>query len=227
MIKRKAIVIGATGLIGKTCVELLLNDTEYESVTVLVRRKTNLIHPKLKEEITDFSRLTNHAHALAGDDLFCCLGTTIRQAGSQNAFFKVDFTYVYEAARIAAQNGVRQFLLVSALGANSQSKIFYNRVKGQLEEAVYALGFKSVHIFRPSFLMGKRTEFRIGEKIAIILFRLLELVLIGRWRKYRAIESDVVAKAMIVMAKLDTQKKTAYDSDVIKAIVDEYERTKP
>lgn len=223
---RTALLVGASGLIGRSCLEALLQDSDYSKVTTFVRKPLPLQHPKLQQQVVDFDQLEYHAHLIKGDDIFCCLGTTIKQAGSQDAFYKVDFTYPYNIATIASRNGAGQFFIVTALGASSKSGVFYNRVKGNVEEAVSGLKFNAVHIFRPSLLLGNRDEFRLGEKIAMFLFRIFGFILIGRWRKYRAIRASVVAEAMVTMAKLDLQGKRTYESDVIQAIYDEKMKSK-
>ncbi|MBL7994222.1 NAD(P)H-binding protein [bacterium] len=223
---RTALLVGASGLIGKSCLDALLRDELYSKVIAFVRKPLPLQHPKLQQQIVDFDNLEYHAHLIKAADVFCCLGTTIRIAGSKGAFYKVDFTYPYNIAIIAAHNGVGQFLIVTSLGASAQSKVFYNRVKGTVEDAVAGLKFKGVHIFRPSLLLGERNEFRPGEKIAMFLFRIFGFILIGRWKKYRAIRASVVAEAMVTMAKLDLQGIRKYESDVIQVIYDEQIKTK-
>ncbi len=221
-----ALLVGASGLIGRSCLDILLQDSYYSRVTIFVRKLLPLQHPKLQQQLVDFDQLEYHAHLIKADHVFCCLGTTIKQAGSQDAFYKVDFTYPYNIATISSRNGVGQFLIVTSLGASSKSGVFYNRVKGNVEEAVSGLKFSAIHIFRPSLLLGNRDEFRLGEKIAMFLFRIFGFILIGRWRKYRAIRASVVAEAMVTMAKLDLQGKRTYESDVIQAVYDEKMKTK-
>ncbi len=222
---RSALVVGASGLIGRHLLDALLGDESYSRITVLVRKSLPLQHTKLQQQIVDFEQLEYHAHTIKADDVFCCLGTTIKQAGSQDKFYQVDFTYPYTIASIASRNGSGQFLIVTALGASAKSGIFYNRVKGTIEEAVAGLKFRSIHMFRPSLLLGNRGEFRLGEKIGMVLFRSLSFIMIGRWRKYRAIQASVVAQAMVTMAKLDLQGHRTYESDVIQAIYDEKKKT--
>lgn len=218
---RTALLVGASGLIGRHLLDALLKDESYSKVTVLVRKALSLQHAKLMQQVVDFDQLEYHAHWIKADDVFCCLGTTIKQAGSQDKFYKVDFTYPYNLATIASRNASGQFLIVTALGASPKSSVFYNRVKGNIEEALSGLKFNAIHIFRPSLLLGDRAEFRLGEKIAMFLFRIFGFILIGRWRKYRAIKALVVAEAMVTMAKLDLQGQRTYESDVIQAIYDE------
>ena len=144
-----ALLLGATGLVGGHVLDLLLADPAYRRVTVLTRRPLARMDPKLDQRATDFDRLRDHEISFAVDDVFCCLGTTIATAGSQEAFRRVDHDYVVDAARLAAEHGARRYLLVTAAGANARSRIFYNRVKGEAEDAVRALPLESAAILRP------------------------------------------------------------------------------
>jgi uncharacterized protein YbjT (DUF2867 family) len=151
---RSALLFGASGLIGGHLLRLLVDDEAYDRVTAPVRKPLSFRHPKLQEHVVDFDHLDGQKDTLQGHDVFCCLGTTIRVAGSQAAFRTVDFTYVVQAASIAAMNGAEQFLLVSSLGADKNSSAFYLRVKGEVEEAASKLSYRAVQIFRPSVLVG-------------------------------------------------------------------------
>lgn len=215
---RTALLLGASGLIGGHCLDLLLRDDAYDQVIALVRKPLPMTHPKLTQHSVDFDQLQEFAHLLKADDVFCCLGTTIKKAGSQEAFRKVDFTYAHEAAQLAANNGATQFLLVSSLGADAKSPVFYNRIKGEIEAAVSLLNFTSVSIFRPSLLLGERSEFRLGERLAEPVAKALSFFLIGGLRKYRAIEAHTVAVAMIEIAKMKIEGVNVYESDRIQAI---------
>jgi uncharacterized protein YbjT (DUF2867 family) len=212
---RTALVVGASGLVGSHLLRLLLADPVYSRITVLVRKSLGIHQPKLTECVIDFDQLQQHYDAVRGEDVFCCLGTTIKTAGSQEAFRKVDFTYVVQTAALSNKNGSRQFLLISSLGADAHSRIFYNRVKGEVEQAVSKLPFEAVKIFRPSLLLGKRTESRGGEKVAVVLMKVLSIVLIGKLRKYRGIEAQTVAKGMIHTAKEQRQGFEVIESDQI------------
>jgi uncharacterized protein YbjT (DUF2867 family) len=198
---RTALVLGATGLVGGHCVELLLRDGAWSRVTVLARRALGRTHPRLDERVVDFDRLGEQASAFAADDVFCCLGTTIKQAGSQAAFRRVDHDYVVRSAELAHERGARCFLLVTALGANAGSRVFYNRVKGEAERDVLALGFEGVALLRPSLLLGRRSGHRAGESLAQKVAPLLSPLLAGPLRKYRAIPAAAVARAMVRLAK--------------------------
>lgn len=212
---RTALLLGATGLVGGELLSLLLADGEYRQVTVLVRRHLALTHPKLMQQIVDFDNLAKAADAFGADDVFCCLGTTIKKAGSQDAFRKVDYTYPLESAKLAWQKGAKQYLLITALGANARSAIFYNRVKGEVEEAIGRLTLNGFHIFRPSLLLGDRQESRLGEKIASTVMGPLGFLLAGPLKKYRGIPARTVAQAMLRTAKRDLTGHHAYDSDRI------------
>jgi uncharacterized protein YbjT (DUF2867 family) len=197
---RSALLLGATGLVGGHCLELLLAEPAYARLVVLTRRPLEREHPKLAQHIVDFDRLAEHAALFAVDDVFCCLGTTIRRAGSQDAFRKVDRLYPHEAARLALEQGARQFLLVSAVGADPTSRVFYNRVKGEVEMAVQALAFQRVVIVRPSLLLGERAGFRPGERIAEWMSKPLAPLLRGPLARYRPIPARTVARALVRLA---------------------------
>jgi uncharacterized protein YbjT (DUF2867 family) len=218
---RRAILLGATGLVGGHCLDLLLEDDAYLSVVSLGRRKTAREHAKLEEHAVDFERLEDYAQLISGDDLFCCLGTTIKKAGSQAAFRQIDFTYVKESARIASENGAEQFLLVSALGASVRSRIFYNRTKGEVEAAVAKFPFRGVQVFRPSLLLGERAEYRAGERLAEKAMKVFSILLVGSMRKYRPVQARAVAGAMIKVAKRRPAGVNVFESDRIAEIAGE------
>lgn len=187
---KKALVVGATGLVGKELVDSLLADERY-SVTILVRKPLEIINKNLIQVKFDFD---NPDKALiTGDEIFCCLGTTIKVAGSKPAFYKVDYEYTAMIAQAGFKNGVKKFALISSMGANKNSKIFYSRTKGAIEETIARIGFETVFILRPSMLLGKRTEIRTGERIGKIIMSMLSFAIP---KKYKPIEARQVAKAM-------------------------------
>lgn len=193
-----ALVVGATGLIGRQLVKLLLESSRYKQVRVLIRKSLNNPHPKLVEVLYNFAQ--PDATQVVGDDVFCCLGTTIKQAGSKEAFYAVDHEYPLQIARFARQNGAAQYLIVTAMGASPDSSIFYNRVKGEVERDLRTVGFNALHIFRPSLLLGDRGETRLGEKIGEKVMRFFDPIMVGTLKKYRAIDSGKVAQAMLTCA---------------------------
>lgn len=194
---RTAVVAGATGLIGKELVRQLLDDPRYEQVIALTRRPWNQDHAKFINVVTDFKDLDKVLEPYRVDDVFCCLGTTIAKAGSKDKFKEVDLTYPLALAKATLALGATQYLLVTALGADKSSSIFYNRVKGQVEEAIAAEPFSAIHIFRPSLLLGQREERRSGEEAAKVLYKYLGFLIP---EKYKGIEGSTVARAMQEMA---------------------------
>jgi len=197
--ERIALVVGATGLIGGHCLRLLLDHPAYTRVVALVRRALPAQPDRLEQRIVDFDRLEAMA-PLQVTDAFCALGTTIRKAGSQEAFRKVDYGYAKAAAELAVKSGARRLALVSSVGADPGSSNDYLRVKGELERAVEALPIEAVHVLRPSFLLGERSERRTGEAVGIAAARAVKFALVCGLRKYRPIEAETVAKAMVAAA---------------------------
>lgn len=200
---RTALIAGSTGLIGSICLQLLLNDDRYSKVTAITRRPLNMAHPHLENLVVDFENLEEYRSLLSATDVYCCLGTTIKQAGSKDAFKKVDYHYVVNLARIAREQGAEKLMLVSAVGVDAQSRIFYNAVKGQVERDVKAMGYPALHIFKPSLLLGNRKEFRLGERIAAVVMKLIKPVLAGGLSRYKPISGNSVAKAMRAAAFSD------------------------
>lgn len=182
---------------GGELLRLLLAAPEYERVIALGRRPLEIQHPKLVSLTVDFAALEKTAADLRCDDAFCCLGTTIRDAGSREAFRAVDHAAVLAFAWAAQRSGAKRFFVVSALGADADSRIFYSRVKGETEAALQVLGFGTLAVFRPGLLLGKRPRFRLGERLSAAVLWLLEPLMFGRLRKYRAIGAATVARAML------------------------------
>lgn len=201
----KALVIGATGAVGKDLVELLLKDDAFDRVDVFVRREIPRLSSKLVPHVVDFDHPEGWIDLLAGDVLFSCLGTTIKAAGSQDAQWKVDYTYQYDAARAARSNGVKQYILVSSVGADAKSKIFYSRMKGQLDEDVAKLGFPGCFILRPPSLIRKGSD-RFGEKAGVVVLKALNAI--GLMRSWTPMPTEDVAAAMVRLAK---SGKTGHD----------------
>lgn len=192
---RSVLLLGATGLVGRELLALLLREPRISSVLALVRRDVQFpSEPKLSVLVTDFEQLHAHADRFRVDQIFCALGTTIRQAGTQENFRRVDHDYPLMAARLAHEHGVSHYSLVSALGANSRSRVFYNRVKGETEAAIASVGIPSVTIARPSLLVGQRSEVRLGERIGHLLGLLAP-------PSYRPIAAKDVAAALTLAAR--------------------------
>lgn len=192
---KTALVIGATGLVGKQLTQQLLADDRFSKVIVFGRRALGIANPKLEEHLIDFDKTEEWQHLVKGDVFFSSLGTTLKQAGGQNQQYKVDYYYQYKFAEVASQNGVPAYVLVSSSGANKDSMIFYSRMKGTLEEVVKKLGFQSINIIQPGLLHGDRKEERFGEELAYKVMHFFDKL--GIAGKYKPYEDRVVAKAMI------------------------------
>ena len=196
----KALIVGATGLIGKQVLELLNNDPEIEKVVSLNRNK-EAVGGKINHQKIDFDHLKEVELKEEYDLAFCCLGTTIKIAKTKENFKKVDYQYVVDFAELAKENGVKSYSVISAMGANAKSGIFYNKVKGEMEEALQKVGIKGLLILRPSLLLGDRKESRFGEKVGEVVMFLLKPFFIGSWRNYAAVKSEYVAKTMVHATK--------------------------
>lgn len=187
-------VIGATGMVGRELVKQLLQEPDVNTVRIFVRQKSGFEHPKLEEHLIDFDKTDNWKHLITGDILYSTLGTTLKQAGSKTAQYKIDYTYQYNFAQAAAENGVPTFVLVSSAGANASSSIFYSKMKGELDEAVQKLSFSHCVILRPSILVGERENKRAAEEFANKIMKFISRFI---FRKYRPIEGKIVTRAMI------------------------------
>lgn len=203
MIGQRSLLVGATGLIGSICLARLLEHDEVERVVVLTRRPLGHSHAKLDEHLLQFDRLAEHSALFEVDSVFCCLGTTLKAAGSQAAFEQVDYGYVKQVAELAAAKGVRQFLLISAVGADIHSPVFYSRIKGRAEEAVRQQNFPSAHILRPSMLLGSRSMPRWNEEILKPLAKITIPLFVGPMRRFRPVPAEQVANMMVELAKGD------------------------
>lgn len=192
---RKAIVIGSTGMVGSELIQLLCKNDDFNEIKSLVRRPSGFTHSKLTEHIIDFDQPDKWQDLVTGDVLFSTLGTTLKEAKSKENQFRIDYTYQWEVARFASLNGVAHYVLVSSAGANAKSGIFYSKMKGELEDAVKLLAFKSITILQPGQLDGNRTKKRTSEKLALsVMYAINKL---GILKKYKPIHATDVARAMI------------------------------
>jgi uncharacterized protein YbjT (DUF2867 family) len=220
MEKKTAILFGATGLTGTQVLKNLIRDERYEKIKVFTRSAPEIKSPKIKVFNTSLEDIDRHGNEIRGHDLFCCLGTTIKKAGSRRNFRKVDYEFVVKIAGWAAGNEVPCFLVVSSIGANPDSSNFYLRTKGEMERDVLELGFNKAVILRPSMLLGKRGEFRFAEEAGKVFMRLIRPVLRGKLKKYRAIEAGKVAVAMVELANIPATK-VIFESDEISLLIEQ------
>ena len=212
----KTLVIGATGAVGKDLVQQLIEDSSVERVDIFVRREVKISAPKLVVHVIDFDHPETWASQLQGDVLFSCLGTTIKAAGSQENQWKVDYTYQYEAAKAAKANGVKTYVLVSSVGANAKSKVFYTKMIGAMDDAVQELGFEGCFILRPPSLIRKGSD-RFGEKVGIVALKAFNAI--GLLRSFTPMRTEDVAAAMIRLAKSGRQGVEIIDSqEILKCI---------
>jgi len=216
---KRVLVAGASGLIGNELISLLLENKNIGKVIALIRTPLSITHPKLIQIKTDFDRLENYTQEILGDALYCCIGTTKNKTPDIKDYYKIDHDFPVNLATIASNNNVEQFHLISALGANSKSKIFYNRLKGETEEDIKKLNFKSIHIYQPSLLTGKRQESRPLEKIAVRVMKILNPLVIGNLKKYRSIKATTIAGAMINQTLKQIEGIHTYSSQEIKDLV--------
>ncbi|NQU52077.1 MAG: NAD(P)H-binding protein [Bacteroidetes bacterium] len=210
-------VIGATGLVGKQLVQLLLEDENFNKVRIFVRRDSGINHPKLEQQIVDFKNKEKWSKYLTGDVLFSALGTTLKQAGSKEKQYEIDFTFNLNFANKAKENKINNYVLVSSVGANSNSKVFYTRMKGELDDAAGKTGFKNLAILRPSSLTGDRTKKRLMEIISIPVANFITQYVL---KKYRPIADKTVARAMINSVINPNSNKTIWEGDEVFELAD-------
>ncbi|MCU0471805.1 MAG: NAD(P)H-binding protein [Bacteroidales bacterium] len=217
---KTAIVFGATGLVGNLLLEELINCGNYKAIRIFVRQTTDVSEPSVEEIITDFSLPESFLSKIEGNDLFICTGTTIRKAGSVANVEKIDRDLPAVVAEAAHKNGVKKIAVVSSIGADTNSKNYYLRIKGEMEENILKMGFEKTVIVRPSILLGERKEIRAGEIVGKAVMKAIQPVFTGKFRKYRPIHGRDVAKAMISLLEKEAGKNI-FESDELKKIARE------
>ncbi len=212
--KRSVLLLGATGLVGSQCLNLFLANDHFSQVSTLTRRPlaTNPVDPKHVNHVIDFDDPESYHDKMTVDIVICALGTTIKKAGSREMFRRVDFHYAFDLSKAALETGAGHLLLVSAKGAAADSRVFYNRVKGELEDAISGLGFETLNIFRPSLLQGNRQEFRAGEEIGNFLAGAFSIVIPAQWKPTPV---DRLAEAILKAAINDRPGQRIYESGEI------------
>lgn len=215
---KTALIIGGTGLTGSHLLNSLVNSDTYEKIIAFSYRETEFNHPKLVKHIVDFDKPEEFCDLVRGDDFFCTIGTTIKKAGSKQAFKKVDYTYPQQFAKCAMENGVPNFLIISALGADATSSNYYMQTKGDIEKYLKQGSFKSVSVMRPSLLIGDRDEFRFAEKVGGAVMKLFSFAFIGPLEKYKPIKGETLANAMFTIAQKDSAGFNVYLSDELQEL---------
>jgi uncharacterized protein YbjT (DUF2867 family) len=222
MNKKTALVFGATGLIGNLLLEELIKSVEYKEIRIFVRQPSGISYPDVTEFIIDFDSIEKHTEQIKGEDLFICLGTTIKKAGSVKKMEEIDRDLPVKIATLASANGIKRVAVVSSLGASAGSKNYYLRIKGEMETGILNVNFENTAIVRPSMLLGERKEKRTGEVMGKIVMKTFKPLLSGKLRKYRAIHGRDVARAMIAILQKEPVKYI-YESDELQKIADTYQ----
>ncbi|WP_131537760.1 NAD(P)H-binding protein [Pedobacter nototheniae] len=207
---KKAIIFGASGFIGSYLLEYLLKNPDYEQVIIVVRKALNISNPKLKMLIGDFNTLHTLRENLIADEIYIAIGTTKKSVPNEDQYYQIDHDYPVLAAKFAKENGAKSVSVVTAVGANAKSNMFYIKTKGEIERDIVALNFDYTHIFRPSMLMGNRKEHRPMEKVFMGIWSIINPILLGPLKKYKGINGSEVAKAMINSNKDETEKVKIY-----------------
>lgn len=215
---KKAVLAGASGLIGSHLLQILLEQAYYDEVLILVRKTLPLQHHKLKQLVVDFDQLPSYLDELKGDVIFCCLGSTKKKTPDLSIYYKIDHDYPVQLAQLALQNGVEQYHLVSSIGANINGANFYTKTKGETEADITAVGLPTLHIYRPSALTGDRNEKRPLEKIVSIIMSLINPLFVGRYKKYRSIAGATVAMAIYKQSIKNATGVFVHESDKIKQL---------
>jgi uncharacterized protein YbjT (DUF2867 family) len=226
MVSKTAVVFGSTGLVGNLLLEELLASGKYDSIKIFVRKPAEITHPKITEYIVNIQDVASFEDMIKGDDLFICLGTTIKKAGSIKIMEAVDCDLPVSITSAAFKNGVKRLAVVSSIGANPSSSNYYLKIKGKMEEGIMKYYFENVAIVRPSMLLGERKEKRSGEIAGKIFMKLFNPILNGKMKKYRSIHARDVARAMISILSRD-QVKVIYESDELQFIASLYQPENP
>ncbi len=215
--KKTAIILGATGLTGDILLKKLLIDQRYDKIKIFTRKPLRLENKKVTEILCNLLELDNYKENFFGNEVFCCIGTTTKKTPDKELYKKIDYGIPVSAAKLCNDNGIKTFAVMSSMGANAKSSIFYNGTKGEMEQAVLELNIENTYVIRPSMIGGNRNEFRIAEKIGSILMKVLNPIFIGTLRKYRIIDADIIANAMIELANNEVDEQII-ESDQIHRI---------
>jgi uncharacterized protein YbjT (DUF2867 family) len=217
--KKTAIILGATGLTGHTLLQKLIDDNRYERIKLFSRSKIEGLPTKVYQYIGDLFDLEDFAPEFIADEVYCCIGTTTKKTPDKGLYKQIDYGIPVTAARLSKANNISTFIVISAMGADTKSRLFYNKTKGDMEQAVLEQEIKNTYILRPSFIGGKRNEDRLMEKIGLGLFKLIDPLLIGPLKPYKIISAETIAEAMLILANQTHYTEAIITSDSIKNIV--------
>lgn len=212
--KKTALILGATGLTGSLLLEKLITDIRYDTIRLITRKSLNNNSPKVEEHVGDLLDLEQFKDYFSVDEIYCCIGTTASKTKDKRIYRAIDFGIPVSAASLAKKNGVSKFLVVSAMGANAKSSIFYNKTKGEMEKAVLNINIDTTYILRPSLITGDRKENRTGEKIGVTIFKLINPLMVGPFRKYKSIEANTISQAMINLANSNAEGTILQSDDI-------------
>lgn len=215
---KTAIIVGASGLTGSLLLKKLITDNRYDSIKLFSRKKLDGLPSKVIQKIGNILELENFKEDFTADEVFVCIGTTAKKTPNKSLYKSIDVGIPSMAAKLAKENHINTFIVVSAMGANSKSTVFYNKTKGEMEQAVLDQNITNTYILRPSIISGKRNEHRMLEKIGIILFKLVKPLMVGKFKKYRIIDAETIAKAMHSLANSDKKITPIITSDKIEEI---------
>jgi len=215
---KTAIILGATGLTGSILLKKLLEDKQYNNIKLFSRKSIGFSHERIEEHLVDMLQLKTTIDDFTGDEVFCCIGTTRAKTPDKVLYHRIDYGIPIAAAQLCLQNNIKTFIVISSLGADAKSKIFYNRTKGEMENTVLALGIPKTHILQPSLIRGNRDEKRVGENFFKKLMCFINPLLIGPIKKYRSIDPEAIVSAMIYVAN-NSYSEQRISSDTIQDIV--------
>jgi len=214
---KTAIILGATGLTGSILLKKLIEDDRYETIKLFSRSKIEGMPSKVVQHVGDMLELESFQKDFIADEVFCCIGTTAKKTPDKTIYKAIDYGIPVIAAKLSKVNNINTFLVVSALGANAKSSVFYNKTKGEMERDVIAQNITNTYILQPSIIGGNRQETRTGEKIGLAIFKIFQPLMIGKLKKYQLIEAETIANALVKLAN-STSNKTRITSDKIKEI---------
>ena len=217
MVKKSAIILGATGLTGNIVLNKLLTDSRYNKIKIFTRKPLRLENTKVTEILCDLLDVESYKDNFFADEVFCCIGTTTKKTPDKELYKKIDYGISVDSAKLCKQNCINTFIVMSSMGANANSSIFYSKTKGEMEEAVFKQKIKNTYVLRPSIIGGNRNESRFTEKVGLVAMKIFDPLLVGLLRKYRTINAETIANAMIHLANNNIDERII-ESDKIQQL---------